>query len=681
MAFFIILFQFLIGIGVAAYQFTESSNDIDEMRTDDNLILDPNKADYVDVNTSDVDGGGSQGSHSNFPEMQATNDIYDTLTENEAITPPLYYFVDNNSSDVDGSSNLGSYSNFTAMQYGPDSSYDNLTEVNTAGLVNTTFINAESFEGTWTPSGWSATGNWNNESNQAYDGIYSADFDGSGNGVSGYLTTNSSDCSDAIAIYVEFYFYDNGLDENELWLQYYDGNDWDYIKDLNTAPYGSDGWHFYSEKITDNQYFISNFQIRWRAYDVENFESAHADMVTIKKETPTPDNYELNLEVQFTGVPDFLETETLCIYAGSFNTSEDIGVYEWDGSQWQFLGNLTASSWNNFTISYLTSTNYTIKYQGWNETGDSEQSSWQIDSTLLRLEGAGQNETAVDNDTSDVDSSTDLGALIDFSNMTTMNGNVANLTESVKGGSLDCTGGYMIIGDGSVDWSSTAGTISFWIKFDTIGFGRPYGQHGNMELRGNFFSSNLILDWGESSSMTTATTFSADMWYFIAVVWDETSNDLLVYIGTDLAAPTLDINSLQGTWTSTLPTVSTSYFMRGVGESDPVDGHGQDLRYFDIARSQSTIQTDYKHQLTGSEPNLVNYYKLTENFADSAGTDDGSGSGSCSFVTEDYVPLTYEKNWGITTDTFAFLSTIPSYRYIGGISPNIEGMSVTKLWI
>ena len=48
-----------------------------------------------------------------------------TVNASAAIT---YDFVDNNTSDVDGSADIGVHSNFTAQQYGPDSTYDTLTE-------------------------------------------------------------------------------------------------------------------------------------------------------------------------------------------------------------------------------------------------------------------------------------------------------------------------------------------------------------------------------------------------------------------------------------------------------------------------------------------------------------------------------------------------------------------------
>jgi hypothetical protein len=149
---------------------------------------------------------------------------------------------------------------------------------------NTTLIDAESFEGGWPPPGWSETGNWARESNYAYDGTYSADFDGGGwSGTSGSLYSTTMVCSDADAIYIDFYWYDNELDDNELILYYYDGSQWDNHQDLNQLASGN-GWHHYTEKLADNQYFVSNFGVQWRANDVESGETGCVDLVTVKKE-------------------------------------------------------------------------------------------------------------------------------------------------------------------------------------------------------------------------------------------------------------------------------------------------------------------------------------------------------------------------------------------------------------
>jgi hypothetical protein len=203
--------------------------------------------------------------------------------------------------------------------------------------------------------------------------------------------------------------------------------------------------------------------------------------------------------------------------------------------------------------------------------------------------------------------------------------------------SLDATGGYMIIGDGTPDWGSVTGTICFWVKMDASVQGRFWGQDGNMETR--WSGTNLVLDWGATASMTSAYSFSADKWHFVAIVWDETNDNLLLYIGDENSPPALDANSLGGTWTSTTPLPTQNRFLNGLGGNEPLDGHGDDLRYWDIARTLVEIQNDYSTELTGSEANLRSYFKLNNNF-DDIGSDnnDGSGSGSCSFSHDTSFP-------------------------------------------
>jgi hypothetical protein len=153
------------------------------------------------------------------------------------------------------------------------------------GATNSTLINQESFETSW-PSGWTETGAWARETDRAHSGTRSADFDGSGSGISGDLTTCDLNCLDSTAIYVDFWYRDEGCDNGEFLLRYYDGTSWDFIADLgSTAP--ENQWIHYQQKITDSQYFKSNFRIRWSGDDVEDGEQAYVDDVTVKKETST----------------------------------------------------------------------------------------------------------------------------------------------------------------------------------------------------------------------------------------------------------------------------------------------------------------------------------------------------------------------------------------------------------
>jgi hypothetical protein len=111
-------------------------------------------------------------------------------------------------------------------------------------------------------------------------------------------------------------------------------------------------------------------------------DDANVDFVTITKQAPGPDNYELDLEVRWTNA-DFDESnEELCIYIGEAS-GEDLELQVWDGS-WHTVDTLSVG-WNNITVSsYLTSENFVIRFVGDDETSDTTQDYWTIDATLLR---------------------------------------------------------------------------------------------------------------------------------------------------------------------------------------------------------------------------------------------------------------------------------------------------------
>jgi hypothetical protein len=174
-----------------------------------------------------------------------------------------------------GSRTSGSYIDTQAVGGG----YESFTE-SEEGIGSITLIDAESFEGVWPPAGWTKTGNWAQESNYVYSGKFSADFEG--DELSGELTSPIMNCLDTDEIYVDFWWYDRGLDNDDFILEYYNGNTWNTHQDLNQLESGN-GWHHYTETLTDSQYFVSDFQIRWWANTVWNGERACVDVVTVTK--------------------------------------------------------------------------------------------------------------------------------------------------------------------------------------------------------------------------------------------------------------------------------------------------------------------------------------------------------------------------------------------------------------
>jgi len=197
--------------------------------------------------------------------------------------------------------------------------------------------------------------------------------------------------------------------------------------------------------------------------------------------------------------------------------------------------------------------------------------------------------------------------------------------------SLDALGGFMIVGDGTPNWGSSAGTISFWVNWDTVG-NRPWGQHDNMELR--FSGSYLVVDWGASGSLTSNTAFNAGKWYFIAIVWNENLDRLYLYVGDQNNAPVVDAQN--NSWTLSVSTVGVTQnnFLASRGGVNPTDGRGDDLRYWNVDRSLAAIQNDYITEITGLQTNLRSYFRLNNNFYDSGpNNNNGASSGSYSFST------------------------------------------------
>lgn len=113
-------------------------------------------------------------------------------------------------------------------------------------------------------------------------------------------------------------------------------------------------------------------------YECFEIEFMHFGPITI--------NYQLDLEVQWINVDPTRAHEYLCIRTGSLD-AEALRVDFWNGSTWvTIIEALSPNQWNNVSVSaYLTSPIFTLRFVGSAETGDSQQSIWQIDSALLWL--------------------------------------------------------------------------------------------------------------------------------------------------------------------------------------------------------------------------------------------------------------------------------------------------------
>lgn len=213
----------------------------------------------------------------------------------------------------------------------------------TVYYCNETLIKCESFEEIWPPYGWIETGAWNKESNRVHTGEYSADFDGWVLGQHGNLHTPSLDCSDepTSAIHVDFWGYDQGSDSGEYYLDYSNGTAWNQITPLD--DFGENSWAYYNDTITDSDYFVSNFRIRWRVVGLDYNEHVYVDDVTVKLQNKAEGYKEygyLISEAHDTGqeAPIYtsciIENETpngssMQLWIRSAKTKEDLNTSEW----------------------------------------------------------------------------------------------------------------------------------------------------------------------------------------------------------------------------------------------------------------------------------------------------------------------------------------------------------------
>ncbi|MFC2073183.1 hypothetical protein ACFLUU_10935, partial [Chloroflexota bacterium] len=139
----------------------------------------------------------------------------------------------------------------------------------------------DGFEGSTWNANWDGNGTtaWTRDSALSHTDSYSAKA-GSGGGS---LTSDDLDASTAYNLAVAFWFYPKGLETGDVIVEIYDGSTYNTLYDLRSYPTHTNlSWCYFSETITDSQYFISNFRIRFSTSLVGAQESINIDDVLIK---------------------------------------------------------------------------------------------------------------------------------------------------------------------------------------------------------------------------------------------------------------------------------------------------------------------------------------------------------------------------------------------------------------
>jgi hypothetical protein len=309
------------------------------------------------------------------------------------------------SNNVDNSSIVGTQSNFTAMQSGPNSIYDNLTEGGTTDSFWQENISGYQTDTQNDYSGYEWFSDWTTNSTSSGTvttiGIYI--FTNPGNSVQVKLGiyNDSGGNPNALIAYTNAatipasapQWLDLAIVSPQGGLNITPSTTYHVAEITNSSP----TYDWREEKLPGSGQKTSQYStgINWPT--LPNPAGSVTSATTYRHGAYMVDyqGYSLNLEVQWTGLNTNQQNASLCIYGGTM-AAENLLVDVWNstGLSWQNVFNPLNTGWNNQSvISYLTSSNFTIRFRDQNP-GGIVQNSWQVGYCLLQLSNTTNQYTA-----------------------------------------------------------------------------------------------------------------------------------------------------------------------------------------------------------------------------------------------------------------------------------------------
>ncbi|MFC1990253.1 fibronectin type III domain-containing protein [Chloroflexota bacterium] len=150
--------------------------------------------------------------------------------------------------------------------------------------LNEDFEDTVDWDVNWDENG---TTTWVQYTSKPHGGIYNAYSDLNSNG---YLTTDEIEASTADNITVSFWFNTKSVEAGDLLVQRYNGTSYITWYDITSHPaYVNNAWCEFNEVITDSQYLIAGFRLRFDTTGlVDVNEEANIDDVIIATDTIPP---------------------------------------------------------------------------------------------------------------------------------------------------------------------------------------------------------------------------------------------------------------------------------------------------------------------------------------------------------------------------------------------------------
>ena len=206
-------------------------------------------------------------------------------------------------------------------------------------------------------------------------------------------------------------------------------------------------------------------------------------------------------------------------------------------------------------------------------------------------------------------------------------GSTAGALRPAETTSLAFNGSSDFVSVGNLGARPTQGTISFWINPTTVGNYQNVlttgptnanGTGGNQAIRFEEDGSSLYADFGSDtasdngssgfSSFLLTNSLTPGAWVNVTVTWDSSANTVTGYLngaqvfsGTNTNFPSTFGNVTFGLGYASNPAYQRYY-----------NGLLNDVRFYNVARSQADIQSDMTSLLTGSESGLIGYWPLND---------------------------------------------------------------------
>jgi hypothetical protein len=566
------------------------------------------------------------GTHSDANEMKDIDGNFNTMTEaqgssyqpEENITDTF----DSWTTDIDSYPDVGTdASHSNAQDNKSDSNYMTMQEANQGVAGGTEWLNVDGFTATW--DAW----NHNDGSSPYLDAqddptnrLHETRVSNEQVGWFGFQNTALS--GSGISLNVSFYAANADGASNDGFDVYYDYTGGGGALLGSVSPTTSFAYITLTLGGTLTASQVDAFRVYLLAFNVGGGDDVYVDHGRIGvSQAASGDDYELDLEYQFTSVDFNNEYEYLITYIQTATVGGDqLKAWEWTGSAWSSIGTLTTNGWNNFTISSLTSSTYYIKFNDSDQAEEGTQSTWNMDAIFLRTSNDENNDYHLD---------------LEFQFTGITNPNEANEELCIRTGNIPGTlenirvfnyhlsvwtdTGILIYPENDSVWINTSVSIFITSSEDWFMFRAHLSP--NDDNQDTWEIDGVLLHLWTDSTLNNQVDFE---YQWNALDFDETNEEIAIYAGPRDGTEDLNVNYYDSGWNSlgtitgtdswfnfTASFTGATYTIQLIGASESGDEENGNWS-IDLILAHSWTPLAGEEPTPAAEPSLTNLFMFSK---------------------------------------------------------------------